>query len=1269
MNSKTIFKRILPIVIALLLVVIIAVVTTVASSGKKNPVLSGAEEGYIVYTTQNGEEIKVSKEKVWNTLKGSVTAATTTVSEIVDQIDRAVLKKYVDAVKPEEVSDKIAEYLFGSSYNDYIEKNKAAWELAAKKKGSNDWEAEAIKAIKEVLEAKEKDLKFSYGISAELVTDTNKDGKLDVTYLANGVLDGEEGAYKFAVDTTCAFYDYYKVPVARSNYALEKLTEEYKEQVSKYNQYLKDKEDYEEYLKDLEDYEEDYEDWKNEVKEWRENGKQGPQPSEPSEPQEVEAPKEEVAAPILVESDFQKIYEEEFQNKYWAILIPYESNQAAVDALYQAGIVIAKNFEGDYVWFKAAKLDTNTPVDTINYIKENDYTVRGDAEDYTAGIITDNAFYQLIMTQEQFDKQSKKLTTYIVNDSATGQNNAYALGAKQLSGEEVKAEIVKLYNQFYQANAEKQITDAYATDETQLEKLEYTQSELSSLSLYSTATTNKFNKYEAGKTDDDFGIYDYKDVSNRVVTAGSKYYLYYILNKETVTDWKTLVEEAGKDYTKTDFFKQYIDLTVEDFEKQETTEKLAELLEGKLTTTYTNEKVAAARFENALKIYDADLEEIYMTTYTSDYKAVKKSSKNVVASVEVEGTKVEVELDKLFDTLVTKYGILTALESYQYDWIFLEANYGSKEELANVYVDYVGYKKAGKNLAKYIKDTEEAQDLYKDVQTYVTNTKNNFASGSYESQGYPADYGWENFMRDYFLESYGVEINSTDDLALFYIYQQIVDDYSKHIAKLTKDPETGVDPWTEIMEVYMAQQLSTYLNTTGVHFLISVNDEEGNPMDPKLWAYKEDGITLNDLGNAAVKLHEEVMSIIAFLPKDKVSSVMNEIVTAYNAAPLLMLDGTTPNDKYSVIWKNTIDDTEVTYFETVLDYNYTYYLPNNIALTVDLSTPKSLGLSVTTESLTVTEGAMVTPFENAVRELWNANLDVLLSGESIDAKDIYDSRKEIIGYEKEEVRGLIETEFGYHLYVNLTMSMKDYTTTKDEETVFVTFPSYNHALMYVYEANENAEEEYVSFADLLEDLEDAEEDKDDAKKAEAIEAIKELFDELGVSYANEDDMRAILEAYAGEGASYTKSQLNTWFTTYSASNGTTTFTNVYSDLTGSTYYQLKVLNAILAGQDKFSAGDKKALEESLSYYVDTYYDSLTHAYGLLEYANTKKMDKEDVEELLATLHALTLGVDVTEDVKAVAGAGFDKLVEIAEKVAKDYTAEDFENENAKAWYK
>lgn len=1214
MNSKTIFKRILPIVIALLLVVIIAVVTTVASSGKKNPVLSGAEEGYIVYTTQNGEEIKVSKEKVWNTLKGSVTAATTTVSEIVDQIDRAVLKKYVDAVKPEEVSDKIAEYLFGSSYNDYIEKNKAAWELAAKKKGSNDWEAEAIKAIKEVLEDKEKDLKFSYGISADL-----EDTK-DVTYLANGVLatktEGEETTYLFTVKEGCAFYEYYKVPVARSNYALEKLTEEYNEQVSKYNEYLKAKEAYEEYLKDLEDYEEDLADWKN-------NGKEG---EKPVKPEEVKAP-EEVAAPVLVESDFKAAYEEDKQNKYWAILIPYESNQAAVDALYQAGIVIAKNYEGDYVWFKAAKLDTNTPVDTIKYIKENDYTVRGDAENYTAGIITDNAFYQLIMTQAQFEAQSKKLNTYIVNDSATGQNNAYALGAKQLSGEEVKAEIVKLYNQFYQANAEKQITDAYATDETQLEKLEYTQSELSSLSLYSTATTNKFNKYEAGKADD-LGIYNYKDVSNRVVTAGSKYYLYYILNKEEAKDWDTALEEAGDDYTKVAIYD----------------EKLAELLEGKLTTTYTNEKVAAARFENALKIYDADLEEIYMTTYTSDYKAVKKSSKNVVASVEVEGTKVEVELDKLFDTLVAKYGILTALESYQYDWIFLEANYGSKEELANVYVDYVGYKKAGKNLAKYIKDTEEAQDLYKDVQTYVTNTKNNFASGSYESQGYPADYGWENFMRDYFLESYGVEINSTDDLALFYIYQQIVDDYSKHIAKLNKDT------WTNIMEVYMAQQLSTYLNTTGVHFLVKVADEEGNPTDPITWSQAQK--------DAATKLYEEVNKIVQGLPKDKVSAVMSEIVTAYNAAPLLTLDGKTPNDKYTVFTGVSINngnqEVEFTYEESVLDYKYTYYFPGNIPFEVDLSTPKSLGLSVTTESLTVTEGAMVTPFENAVRKLWNANLADLLNGESIDEKEVYPS--------------MIETEFGYHLYVNLTMSMKDYTTTKDEETVFVTFPSYAHAVMYVYEANENAEEEYVSFADLLEDLEDAQEDKDAEKEAEAKAEIKELFDELGVPYADETEMLAILEAYAGEGASYTKSQLNTWFTTYSASNGTTTFTNVYSDLTGSTYYQLVVLNAILDGQDKFSAGDTKALEESLSYYVDTYYDSLTHAYGLLEYANTGKMDKEDVEELLATLHALTLGTDATEDVKAAAGAGFDKLVEIAEKVAKDYTAEDFENENAKAWY-
>ena len=274
------------------------------------------------------------------------------------------------------------------------------------------------------------------------------------------------------------------------------------------------------------------------------------------------------------------------------------------------------------------------------------------------------------MTQTEFDNYTKVKENIIVTDQG-GQNNDLAAGAYALSEAEIKAAILKLYNQFYQANEEKQLAADYTGKE---EVLEYTEAELKELSLFSTATSNKFNSFDAESKDfSDF-------YSNKVVTAGSKYYVYLILAKEEVTDWEDAVKAAEEDYTKTDFFKAYVDLSAQE---PVASEKLIELLETKLTTAYTNEKVAALRFENNLKIYDADLEAAYMTTYTSDYKAVKKSSKDVVASVEG----LEVKLDALFETLTKKYGILTALESYQYDWMFLEANFGSKDDLANVYVD------------------------------------------------------------------------------------------------------------------------------------------------------------------------------------------------------------------------------------------------------------------------------------------------------------------------------------------------------------------------------------------------------------------------------------------------------------------------------------------------------------------------------------------------------------------------------------------------------
>ena len=1209
MNIKTTFKRILPVLIAILVVVIIAVVSTVATGAKKNPTLSNASEGYIVYTTSDGKEIKVSNEKVWNTLKGSVTATTTTVSEILDQLDSKLLETYISAVTKEEVSDKIAEYLFGSSFDEYIKENKAAWELAAKKKGNNDWEVEALAAIKEVLEAKVEELKYSYGL----------DVKVDeFKYLENGSLiltdeldDNGEKVYSFAVTEGTALYNYYKVPVARTNYALEKLTKEYEEEVAKYNEYLEKLEAYNEYLKDLEDYEEDLEDWKN-------TGKEGAKPTKPAK---VEKP-ETVEEPVLLEEDFETLFKEDYQNTYYAVLVPFASNQAAVDALYQLNIVIAKNRESDYVWFNAADLKLADEAARKEFIEE-DYSVRGDSDQYESGIITDNAFYERLIDKKAYDLLAVKKESYIVYD---GDNKALACGAYPLSNEEIKEAIVKLYNQFYQANPEKElvkdvdftVTDGVLTFK-ETEQIKYSQDELKTFGLYAETTSNKFNKFDATNTDFE------KFYSNKVVTAGSNYYLYYIVAKKAfvyndleVEDWEDVVEVEGNgDYTATKLYK----------------DNYKELLEGKLTATYTNEAVAELRYEKGLKIYDADLEEVYMANYKSDYKALKKTSKTVVASVEG----LEIKLDELFETLTDKYGILTALESYQYDWIFLEAK-DAEGNLINTYVDYAGYKAKGKNLGKFIADNEEAKDLYIDVQAYVTNTKNNFASGSYESQGYAADYGWENFMRDYFLESYGVEINSTDDLALFYIYQEIVNDYAKELAKLNKEK------WDEVVALYMAQQLSTYLNCAGEHLLISVYDEDGNMVDPVNWTAEQNA--------AATKLWNQVYSIMQVVPASKVASVLAEIVAEFNEAPLLALDKTKPN--HTII--ETVvdgDGNEYNYESKNLDYDYTYYAPGNKKFIVDLSTPKSLGLVIITESLTVTEGKMVEEFNNAVRRMWNANLDDLLKGENIEKKEIYNSE--------------IVTEFGKHLYVNLSMSYKDYTTTKDEETVLVTFPSYDHALMYVYEANENAEDDYVSFADLLEELEDAEEDKDDEKIAKAKEEITALFEELGLTYATFDELRAVLEAYAGDDASYTKTQLNTWFASYSASSSSTTFSNVYGDFTGSAYYQLMVLKGILAGKANFTAGDMAALEDYLTHYADTYYDSLQNASAFIEYSIEGKMDVEDLSLILSTIYELTIGTDVTELVKSVSPVYFEKLVAVAKEAASAYKAEDFEGNALKGY--
>ena len=1150
MNGKTILKKTLPVIIALVVIIVIALVVTVATGNKKNPTISDPDATFVTYK-KGDVTVTVTKQEVYDALVDSSTGLSATVTEMVDLIDGNVLGliknsegvTYLEAVKEEDVFDLVAKSVFGATFDEYVHNNEEAFTLEAKKDGKT-FEDYLEEQIKEKVSDFVTTLKLSYGLESN---------ENNFVYMENGnfiteTVDGET-VYKFRVDKNSAAFGYYKLQKAKNDYGKAKFKENYEKDLAAYQQYLKDVEAYKAYSSDYKDWESAKKDYDNASKaDRKEMVNPGKKFNSDSPfwhgPYAVEEEPEEVSAPVLVESNFQTIFEEDNYDKYWSVIIPYATKDAAETALLQHGVVIATNANGDYTWFHYGTTDAAAlTAEEKTEIEEANYSTKG-----LTTIITDNAYYKKVVDEE--------------GNVLTSASPAHT-GAYELSEDEIKALIVVLYNQFYQANPDKllvadedyTVTDgAYVFNTT--DKLEYSKNDLSNLGIYSATSVNKFYKYDVseGATNAFRDTYTYS-----IVSGSSKYYIYIIAGKEVAQTWDEYLEANEDDYTKTQVYADNVE----------------ELLSNKVSVSNTRNYLAELRNDLGLLIYDTRVEKQYMDTFTSDYEATKKKSKTVVASYTVDGTKYEVTADQLFDKLSGKYGVITCIDTYQIDWMLLEATIVNDEGetvLANKYIDYQGYKNAknGK-VSKFKKSNDdEVNELFENVEKYVENTKNNFAAGAYANYGYPASYGWTNFLKDYFSTNYGFEVNNAEDLKLFYIYQQVVSDYSEWIA------EVNADVWENVYLVSMAKTLSEYLSMTGVHFLIQVKDLDGDTVDPMYWTAAQ--------VQAAKELYDEILQLVKILPTSEISTEFNNIVSAFDNAPLLV-DGAEPNINYTV---TASDGTEYNY--EFLDYKYHYY--RSFTYTIDVSKYKSLGLSVLSESLSITAGTMVKEFEDAVKQIWDSQWVDLIKGDSVDKVVVYDhsySPDEYKSYGADleaEVAsnytgtdGYLATQFGYHVYENL----------------------------------HSGDDDYVAFSDLYDAYEDAVKSENERAielaKDKILDASKEVL-----KIEDFDTIYALLDNYYGSNKSYVSSQLSKWFGVYSSSSSTL----IYGDFTSSSYYQMRVLEAVLANADNFDFNDanKDLFKTSVEFYLESYYSAFS-------YIGFVHVDKDSVEDLLDAINFLS----------------------------------------------
>lgn len=201
---------------------------------------------------------------------------------------------------------------------------------------------------------------------------------------------------------------------------------------------------------------------------------------------------------------------------------------------------------------------------------------------------------------------------------------------------------------------------------------------------------------------------------------------------------------------------------------EELKEKLfSYLVEQKLGTSSSayenniNRVMYELRQEAGLEIFAEGLENDYKASYNSTFSSLDITEYDeFYATTNVSDTEVakwnggSLTVEEMFDALTTRYGaVITLLFVQQY--IVLTSKH-------NTIVNYVTGEKLDSE--KYAELVEEDIDSYKE----------SFEEGDFETYGFPASYGWDNFLRDYLGLSEEAQIivdfNSTlynDVLALY----------------------------------------------------------------------------------------------------------------------------------------------------------------------------------------------------------------------------------------------------------------------------------------------------------------------------------------------------------------------------------------------------------------------------------------------------------------------------------------------------------------------
>lgn len=1122
MNKKTIVNRTLPLIIALFVVVVVAICVTVFSGSKKTPMVDNKSDAYLTVNLGYEKPIIISKEELYGKLKNGSNG----LSYLVDILDSKLLseKGYIQKVSEQEIKEAIELAIFGKDY---------------------EYDPENLDADNEKIETYVKNMYASYGISIKKESIQIKDSALSVS------LTGED-----------ALKEYFTLSVARKNYTIDEMG-------------VDQKESYEEFIKAYEDYLVELYKYKND--------------------EVTTAPTTPTDGSTVTTSAVQTDFESENVDNYWALVVKYATKAEAEQALLQAGVVIYNskwyNYEGIIDLNDYKNEDGSLEYKTL----ASYYSAKGTALNKFE---IQSKLIELYNNSVLKDEQLVEGVNYTVKELSKAEYDALSDSTKDEKYTEVKEEGKdSVYKAVIFNNEVKKDAEGNADFEAKENALYYADEKLEKLdSSIKSYIKSLSSLYVDGSTWT-------KSFSNSIQAKGSYYVLAFKFTTIEATDFDD--EEAYGKFYDDDKYEDgvaeedlanlkvgYVPYTRDaegnltfNYDGNKYWTKVEELLKDKATATKIDEYMAKLRVENKLVIFDELIEAQYMNTYSSEYKATKKSSSSVVAKLTIDGKAFEVKADDLYAKLEASLGGITAADAYQYHNVLAQndiidyAKYlsgasldncviiteyaltkpGSKDpvtkwvkadhdglvEFTNVdgTVDYDVVVRKGVKGEEKVTETFEAGKIeiedesakkttvtvtvsndahYHDPENTYLGLDDTIASLKlYFTNGNFADYGYD--------ASYGWKNFLRDYFATYYgITIENNEDlklyyiYEDTVEHLTEElAKTNEESWANIYVPYMQQAYDKFFSVDAVHFLISVTDKDGNMADPAA----EDTAWTAEQKAAAEELYDLVYRILRKTKSTSQATVLGEIVDAFDAAPKFITGkGETTAEQQAYI------DSQDKYVEKNEEGEVIYkaieYTTEIKGITLEVSKYKTLGLSVKYEDLgTVTADKMVENFENALKLMWNT-MNVkdagMQSGTALESNEFYDDYAQESEY--------LTTEFGYHVLIANKFTGKAVDELdENNKNYIITLPSYEDVLVYEADGEE------------VDDLPD-----------------------------------------------YNISQIETYYST------------VAKDFSQSYWYQLNVMKQLIASINEgkelqfANAAAKERTLKLAEHYVDTYYGSLTY---------------------------------------------------------------------------